>query len=235
MSRSFDKSGETLVIPNPGAGGTPTFQSVTNVGHVTATTIRVRNVESDGTTFGISNTNPTDTLSVGTTLVVKNDVNQMLLNGKLKIANSGHTDGGLLYSNAETVETVPGIVYNRATNKLTIGGTLEVQGGITGAGAGTSLTSGDANNMVIVDETSNVVGVSNVNYDFTTGKLKFNKGLTIRGTPLEKKITFEGTTSNVEISHSASNTLTITDTLGVGEANLSVDGRVGVKEIYFLA
>lgn len=133
MSRSFDKSAETLVVPNP-----------------------------------------TDNFSVGTTVSIKNDIRELFLSGKLRIRNNDYTDGGLLYSNAEAVETVPGIVYNRTKNKLIISGALEVAGGIKGAG-------GHANNMVVVDHTSNIVGISNVNYDFNTGKLKFSKGITIRG------------------------------------------------------
>ena len=67
MSRSVDSSAERVVMAEISGDGSKltdiTLEQITQYGAITTRNITIRNVVTDGTTFGVSNTNPTDTLS----------------------------------------------------------------------------------------------------------------------------------------------------------------------------
>ncbi len=141
MSRSVDASAEKVVMAEISGDGSKltdvTLAQITQYGAVTTRKLSLRNVVTDGTTFGISNTAPSDTLSVGTTAFINNITRKLTVRGTIKSdtydVSEVSTSSNILLNQDGNMVGANNITHNRTTGAFNVGGRLSV-GKITVAG-----------------------------------------------------------------------------------------------------
>jgi hypothetical protein len=248
MSRFVDSRSEKIVASRIAGDGALltniTLDQVCRYGSLTARKVVLRDVATDGTTFGISNTNPTDTLSVGDTFFVKNSIGKIVVNGT--VVSSAY--------DVSAVSTQDQILVNdggmmKGTKSLTgdfsMGGRLSV-GQLV-------VTSGAQNNQLLFSNGGSIEGTP-ITYQPQTqetiipGTLKILGGLTVLGNVSQFEVenvfiddpileiasnSLNNTSSglviqrpsgNVAISYQADNTLNMSYTTGgAGGIELPID------------
>ena len=193
MSRSVDSSAERVVMAEISGDGSKltdiTLEQITQYGAITTRNITIRNVVTDGTTFGVSNTNPTDTLSVGNTVFVKNNVKKLLVKGTLQsdaydITAVSQTqdvlvnDGGLMVG-------ANNVTHNKTSGEFNIGGRFS---------AGKITVSGHSSNNQLLFSNAGTLEGAPITYDITTqettipGKLNILGGLKVLGSISQVKV-----------------------------------------------
>ena len=141
MSRSVDSSAEKVVMAEISGDGSKltdvTLAQITQYGAITTDKLTIRNVVTDGTTFGISNTNPTDTLSVGTTAFINNIARKLTVRGTIKSdtydVSEVSTSTNILLNQDGNMVGANNITHNRTTGAFNVGGRFSA-GKITVAG-----------------------------------------------------------------------------------------------------
>ena len=166
-----------------------TLDQITRYGAITTRKITVRNVVTDGTTFGISNTNPTDTLSVGRTVFVKNNIRQLLVKGTVKAdsynVSEVSTSQDVLVNDGGSMVGANNVTHNRSTGAFSVGGRLS---------AGKITVSGHSQDKELLFSNAGTLEGAPITYDTTTqettipGKLNILGGLKVLGSVSQVKV-----------------------------------------------
>ena len=140
-------------------------------------------------TLSIANTNPTDTLSVGNTLFVKNDIKKLIVKGTIKSDNydvsnvSG--DQSVLVNQGGMLVGSNGVTHNKTTGAFHVGGRLSF---------GKLSVSGHAQDGQLLYSNAGTLEGAPITYDRSleqttlTGKLKITGGLTVLGDVSQIKV-----------------------------------------------
>ena len=248
MSRFVDSRSERIIASRIAGDGAllsnVTLDQVCRYGALTARKVVLRDVATDGTTFGISNTSPTDTLSVGDTFFVKNSIGKIVVNGTV-------VSGAYDVSNVSTQNQL--LVNDRGMLK----GTRSLAGDFSMGGrlsvGQLVVTTGAQNNQLLFSNGGSVEGTP-ITYQPATqetiipGTLKILGGLTVLGNVSQFEVenvfiddpileiasnSLNNTSSglviqrpsgNVAISYQADNTLNMSYTTGgAGGIELPID------------
>ena len=248
MSRFVDSRSEKIVASRIAGDGALltniTLDQVCRYGSLTARKVVLRDVATDGTTFGISNTNPTDTLSVGDTFFVKNSIGKIVVNGT--VVSSAY-DVSAVSTQDQILVNDGGLMKGTRslTGDFTMGGKLSV-GQLV-------VTTGLQNNQMLFNNAGSIEGTP-ITYQPQTqetiipGTLKILGGLTVLGNVSQFEVenvfiddpileissnSLNNTTSglviqrpsgNVAISYQSDNTLNMSYTTGgAGGIDLPID------------
>lgn len=248
MSRFVDSRSEKIVASRIAGDGALltniTLDQVCRYGSLTARKVVLRDVATDGTTFGISNTNPTDTLSVGDTFFVKNSIGKIVVNGT--VVSSAYDVSAVSTQDQILVNDGGMMKGTRSlTGDFTMGGKLSVGQLI--------VTTGLQNNQMLFNNAGSIEGTP-ITYQPQTqetiipGTLKILGGLTVLGNVSQFEVenvfiddpileissnSLNNTTSglviqrpsgNVAISYQSDNTLNMSYTTGgAGGIELPID------------
>lgn len=248
MSRFVDSRSEKIVASRIAGDGALltniTLDQVCRYGSLTARKVVLRDVATDGTTFGISNTKPTDTLSVGDTFFVKNSIGKIVVNGT--VVSSAY-DVSAVSTQDQILVNDGGLMKGTRslTGDFTMGGKLSV-GQLV-------VTTGLQNNQMLFNNAGSIEGTP-ITYQPQTqetiipGTLKILGGLTVLGNVSQFEVenvfiddpileissnSLNNTTSglviqrpsgNVAISYQSDNTLNMSYTTGgAGGIDLPID------------
>ena len=193
MSRSVDSSAEKVVMAEIAGDGSKltgvTLAQITRYGAITTRKMTLRNVVTDGTTFGISNTNPQDTLSVGRTVFVKNNIQQLLVKGTVKAdtydVSEVSTSQDILVNESGSMVAANAVTHDRSTGSFNIGGRLS---------AGKITVSGHSDDKQLLFSNSGTLEGAPITYDTTSqettipGKLNILGGLKVLGSVSQVKV-----------------------------------------------
>jgi hypothetical protein len=166
-----------------------TLEQITQYGAVTTRKLTVKNVVTNGTTFGISNTNPTDTLSIGTTAFINNIAKRVTVKGRLKADtyNVSHisTNRNILLNQDGNIVGANNITHNRSTGAFAVGGRFS---------AGKITVAGHAQNSQFLFSNAGTLEGAPMTYDNVTqettipGKLNILGGLKVLGSVSQVKV-----------------------------------------------
>ena len=193
MSRSVDSSAEKVIMAEISGDGSKltdvTLAQITQYGAVTTRKMTLRNVVTDGTTFGISNTAPVDTLAVGTTAFINNITKKLTVKGRIKADTYDvaevSTSQDVLVNEEGSMVGANNVTHNRSTGAFSIGGRFS---------AGKITVTGHAQeNQLLFSNAGTLEGIP-ITYDNATqettipGKLNILGGLKVLGNVSQIKV-----------------------------------------------
>ena len=193
MSRSVDSSAEKVIMAEISGDGSKltdvTLAQITQYGAVTTRKLTLRNVITDGTTFGISNTAPRDTLAVGTTAFINNISKKLTVKGRIKADTYDvaevSTNREVLVNEEGSMVGANNVTHNRSTGAFAVGGRLS---------AGKITVSGHSQDTQLLFSNAGTLEGAPITYDTTTqettipGKLNILGGLKVLGNVSQIKV-----------------------------------------------
>ena len=193
MSRSVDASAEKVVMAEISGDGSKltnvTLAQIANYGAITTRKLTLRNVVTDGTAFGISNTNPVDTLAVGTTAFINNISKKLTVKGRIKAdtydVSEVSSSQDVLVNEEGSMVGANNVTHNRSTGAFVVGGRFSA-GKIT-------VTRHAQDNQLLFSNTGTLEGAP-ITYNTTTqettipGKLNILGGLKVLGGVSQVKV-----------------------------------------------